>query len=808
MTFWSASAYGHRRSPVLLAVLCLVSLFSIPLLAGEAVQKPTRAERRAEIETQLKRLQSDEWSEREAAMEALRKHGAAALPFLTAQDHAADADFAARLRQLVKLARIGAGQELGLEAGDLLEAYPAQPPNERAETAGRLVRLKGTGAVPVLLGLLDSEEDEEVQRAIIAQLSWLTTGMDGLKPLLKFYARCGEGLKGPVLQTLAAIRCDESRKVAREALADGAPGLKLWAIRAAQRLGDREALPAIRKLAEGGADVERDLRQQALDALTGLNDETAGPIFRKLLKEGEAEFRQAALRGIAGIKDRAAAPLLLEILHDPEKKDLHEDVVDAMGPLNDPSFVPELVKLLEDRAEDSAGLRLGAIHALAYMDARAAAKDIAACLHDSDLDVRKAAANTVAALGYREAAPELKKMLHVPDLALAHEAAKALANLNEPEGLKRLIDTARRLQEGVEAGGDVLRAAQDAINLLGEWQVKEALPVLEKLPRDGEEAPLVFDALFNFEKNDEAYRELLRGRVNNYLSRPNDPNAATYLAMLYAQRGLDEEAIAVLEKAVRHTPSNCFLLDRLASTYHEAGRYAECDAAYARLEALAGIDANYLNNRAWFFCTAFSKDYLRPQPSLDMAERAVSLEPRSTHIVDTLGWAQHGCGHFEDALKNLRRALELKDGADKPDRAWERTRIARTLWALGRKDDARAEIATALEDAPDHADVWFEAAGFYSAAGLRDEAVHGLHKSIEKGWVKLAAMKLNPEFDSIREDPGYVEALRSCENHRKAVLRLVEQVREEEARAVAKSPPTQATPKTEVMDLGDIFIVE
>ena len=804
MTYWSASAGGT----LLLALFNLHTLFSMTLHASEAAPKLTRAERRAEIETQLKRLQSDEWSEREAAMVALRKHGAAALPFLTAQADLPDADFAARLRQLVMQARMGVGQELGQEAGALLEAYPTRLPHERTESVNRLVRLKGAGAVPVLLGLLDCEEDEEVQGALVAQLSWLTTGMDGLKPLLKFYARCGEGLKGPVLQTLAAIRCDESRHIARTALVSGTPSLKLWAIRAAQRLGDREALPEIRKIAAGGEDIEHDLRQQALEALTGLNDEKAGPLFRTLLKEGTAEFKPAALSGIAGIKDRAAAPLLLELLRDPEQKKIHVQIVDALGPLNDPSCVPVLVKLLEDRTEESAELRLNAVHALAYMDARTVAKDIAACLHDPDRNVRQAAAHTVAALGYREAVPALKKLLNLPDLALAHEAAKALANLNDPEGLKRLIETARSLQQGVDTGGELLRAAQDAIRLLGEWQVKEALPLLEKLPRDGDEAELVFDALFNFEQHEEAFGELLRDRVGTYLSRPDDPNAAAYLAMLYRDRGLDEEAIVVLEKAVRHAPAHTVLLGALASTYSEAGRYAECDAAFARLEALAGINANYLNNRAWFFCTAYSKDYLRPQPSLALAERAVSLNPLSPHNVDTLGWAQHVCGHFEDALKNLRRALELKDGADKPSRAWQRTRIARTLWAMGRKEEARAEIATALEDAPDHADAWFEAAGFFAAAGLRDEAVHSLHKCIEKGWVKLAPLKLNPEFDALREDPGYTEALRSCDQRRKAVLRQVEKIREEVTQALSRAPPTQREPQTEREDFGDIFIVD
>jgi Flp pilus assembly protein TadD len=286
------------------------------------------------------------------------------------------------------------------------------------------------------------------------------------------------------------------------------------------------------------------------------------------------------------------------------------------------------------------------------------------------------------------------------------------------------------------------------------------------------------------------------------------------LAMFLKHRGLDEQALKHLENVLRKRPSNPTALDRLASAYHESGRYAECEAAYARLESLQGVSATFFNNRAWFLCTAFSKDFLKPELALSLAQRAVALSPRSAYIIDTLGWSFHVSGKYDDAVRELRRALELKDGADLPGRSWERTRVARSLAAEGKKDEAFAEIQRALDEAPRDARVLLDAAGFFSAQGRRDEAVDALHKCIDAGWVASAPMELNPEFDSIRKDPGYEMALKRVKQAREAVLKIVAEV-EAEVRKDLKPRPAGAEAADEDEDdggqeiqEGDLWITE
>ncbi|MCW8132327.1 MAG: HEAT repeat domain-containing protein, partial [Planctomycetota bacterium] len=416
-------------------MLCAASALLACLAArlpGEEAQpapapKLTRAERRAEIEKQLKRLKSEVFAERAEAAEKLRAFGAEALPLLTAAEPGDDADYATQLANLIRAARLGEGGQFGEAVSALLRGYASQDATARQQTINLIVRRAGARCVPLLIGLLDDEEDAEVQSLLVSKLSYLSPGADGLKPLLKFYERAPEEVKGQVLQALAAIPCDESRKAVREALENGPPSLQAWAVQSVQRLNDRACLPALRKLAAGGEEIEQDLRLEAINAITGLLDEEAGPLFRKLLEENR-EIQNAALYGLAGIRDRGAAPLLIQMLKDESKKDLHELIVDTMGSIGDPAFLPLLRECLHAPAP---AMRISAVGALQAMDAREAAGEIDKLLDDADLDVQKYAVDAVAAFRHKESIPKLRRMLGAADEGLRHACAKALANLGE-----------------------------------------------------------------------------------------------------------------------------------------------------------------------------------------------------------------------------------------------------------------------------------------------------------------------------------------------------------------------------------------
>ena len=79
----------------------------------------------------------------------------------------------------------------------------------------------------------------------------------------------------------------------------------------------------------------------------------------------------------------------------------------------------------------------------------------------------------------------------------------------------------------------------------------------------------------------------------------------------------------------------------------------------------------------------------------ELIKRAVELKPNDQYIVDSLGWVLYRLGRHEEAMKQLRHALELR--AD-PEIA---AHLGEVLWVMGRKDAAREVWDTALKSTPD-----------------------------------------------------------------------------------------------------------
>lgn len=754
------------------AAFILLSVTVSGAHAAEAEDPKELARRRAEIAKCIQDLASEQWRDRAAAMQALRKHGAEALPQLSAVDVEDNAELARRVRDLIREASMATSGELKLLVGDLMKAYPHQDPTGRVQTIRIVVDRAGGSCVPLLLGLLDREEDQLVQAEIVRQLGWQVADPNAQKVLVRFYQRCPDSIKGSALWALAATPTETSRRLAREALKSDSTDIQAAAIRAIMRMGDRDSLPELRVLANPKEeDVGSKLHVQALRALISLMDEESGPLFRSCL-QGTSEMKQEGLRGIAGLRDRSAAPELIKMLNDDSNKELRDEIIQTMGSVRDPAFVPLLLSYL---TKEPASIRIEAIQALQQMEVKTAAPKVAALLDDADETVRRVAVEAVAFFKYKEAIPKIRTMLDGTDSYYRWSVIQALANLGDPKGVEAIIQLARTGRT---------RLAEQATRLIGEWHLAAGVPVLRERASRGDEAAL--EALLQFGHDPHAFRALLRRYFASYLMAPKSFPAVWSLGRLLEERGLADRAVKLMQTVVQRTPRHENALMMLANFSHQAGLYAKCEATYKRAEGVIGTRANYLNNRAWFYCTSFKKEYLRPERSLTLVRRAVAMEPQSPYYVDTLGWALHVSGKYDEAVVQLRRALDLKDAADRAGCSWQRTRIARSLWAAGKKKEALADVARALVDAPHDDKVWFEAAGFYAWCGHRDDSIHAIHKAIDVGFIDVPSMTLNPEFDSLRKDPGWLYAMQRANRSRAAVERIVDAVEAEVREALKR----------------------
>lgn len=85
----------------------------------------------------------------------------------------------------------------------------------------------------------------------------------------------------------------------------------------------------------------------------------------------------------------------------------------------------------------------------------------------------------------------------------------------------------------------------------------------------------------------------------------------------------------------------------------------------------------------------------RYQEALELVTRALELRPGDYFILDSMGWVHYRLGNHDEAVKYLRRALEMKPDAEVA------AHLGEVLWVAGDKDGARKVWAQALEYDPE-----------------------------------------------------------------------------------------------------------
>ncbi len=192
----------------------------------------------------------------------------------------------------------------------------------------------------------------------------------------------------------------------------------------------------------------------------------------------------------------------------------------------------------------------------------------------------------------------------------------------------------------------------------------------------------------------------------------------------------DEQAISVLRNASRQDPDALELRLTLANLLASRERFKEAvevaDALIARLPAEVEQDAwRYFVARASFLLElddwpATERDLQRAveiapeeptalnylgyswaerglnlEEAFELIEKAVSLQPNSGAIIDSLGWAHYQLGDYEQAVGHLEHAAALS-----PDDSTVTEHLGDVYWRLGREREARYQWNHALELSP------------------------------------------------------------------------------------------------------------
>lgn len=147
-------------------------------------------------------------------------------------------------------------------------------------------------------------------------------------------------------------------------------------------------------------------------------------------------------------------------------------------------------------------------------------------------------------------------------------------------------------------------------------------------------------------------------------SRVADPRLSK-LAALYEQNRLEELVIESRE-IIRADPANLPARYYAATALISLRRY---EAARTLLEQLLELHPQHpalLNNLAWLYAAATDPAIRQPQRALELARRAVVIEPNSFHIWNTLSEAYFVNRDFERALRAAEEALRLAEQQKAP----------------------------------------------------------------------------------------------------------------------------------------------
>jgi len=162
-------------------------------------------------------------------------------------------------------------------------------------------------------------------------------------------------------------------------------------------------------------------------------------------------------------------------------------------------------------------------------------------------------------------------------------------------------------------------------------------------------------------------------------------------AELLNERGMSQEALALIDEFIDRDPDNIPLLYSRAITGEKIGDLSILERDLKRIIELQPNNADAMNALGY----TLTDQTDRHEEALALIERALALRPGEAAFIDSMGWVQFRLRNYEEALVHLRRALELFPNDEVAGHLGE------VLWMADRKDEARAVWDQALELAPD-----------------------------------------------------------------------------------------------------------
>ena len=141
-------------------------------------------------------------------------------------------------------------------------------------------------------------------------------------------------------------------------------------------------------------------------------------------------------------------------------------------------------------------------------------------------------------------------------------------------------------------------------------------------------------------------------------ARPTSREYLVGLADLYTDQKRTDEAVKLLEQARQHFGDDDTLTMRVANAYEQGGKFDAAEKEFRRMLSDDPLNATAMNSLSYMF----ADHGMKLPEAVDLAQRAVKIEPDNPAYLDTLGWALFKSGKADTAEAPLTRAAAVLVG--------------------------------------------------------------------------------------------------------------------------------------------------
>lgn len=185
----------------------------------------------------------------------------------------------------------------------------------------------------------------------------------------------------------------------------------------------------------------------------------------------------------------------------------------------------------------------------------------------------------------------------------------------------------------------------------------------------------------------------------------------------------------------------------------------ELDDALSATKKAIELDPN--NDNAYWILSRIYHTADRDRDAAEALEKLISINPDFLIAYSDLQMYYERLSEFEKQRQALESVVKISPGylIKHPEDTYRRMSYAVTLAILGEVEKAKIEGEKALELSPNDSIMMYYGACLYSRLKENKRAVELLSDAIKHGYVNFDWINRDPDFDNIRNEPGYIKLI-------------------------------------------------